>query len=127
MQLTSAYPAVQMVKCCPSKEHIEQDQEDKHQEEKVTLLHGFALFELVIGSLLLVEQPPKAFLGNALRPRWILDDKHERQAFRSSIGADFAKQKEMKEQGRVRDLSPGRLRLLGQLGKKRSQFKHKSV
>ncbi|CAJ1371706.1 unnamed protein product [Effrenium voratum] len=35
------------------------------------------------------------------KKRWILDDKHERQAFRSSIGADFAKQKEMKEQGRM--------------------------
>lgn len=35
------------------------------------------------------------------KKRWILDDKHERQAFRSSFGADFAKQKEMKEQGRM--------------------------
>eukprot|EP00931_Biecheleriopsis_adriatica_P029163 TRINITY_DN17358_c0_g2_i1.p1 TRINITY_DN17358_c0_g2~~TRINITY_DN17358_c0_g2_i1.p1 ORF type:complete len:2291 (+),score=504.51 TRINITY_DN17358_c0_g2_i1:620-6874(+) len=33
--------------------------------------------------------------------RWLLDDKHERQAFRSSIGADFAKQKELKEAGKV--------------------------
>lgn len=35
------------------------------------------------------------------KKKWILDDKHERQAFRSSFGADFAKQKEMKEQGRM--------------------------
>merc|ERR1719487_1714889 len=33
--------------------------------------------------------------------KWILDDKHERQAFRSATGAEFAKQKEMKEQGAV--------------------------
>eukprot|EP00440_Ansanella_granifera_P030441 gb/GFBE01033071.1/.p1 GENE.gb/GFBE01033071.1/~~gb/GFBE01033071.1/.p1 ORF type:complete len:2256 (+),score=522.78 gb/GFBE01033071.1/:1-6768(+) len=33
--------------------------------------------------------------------RWLLDDKHERQAFRSSIGADFAKQKELREAGKV--------------------------
>ncbi|CAK9004205.1 unnamed protein product [Durusdinium trenchii] len=35
------------------------------------------------------------------KKKWILDDKHERQAFRSSFGKDFAKQKEMKEQGRM--------------------------
>eukprot|EP00930_Biecheleria_cincta_P031240 TRINITY_DN21698_c0_g1_i1.p1 TRINITY_DN21698_c0_g1~~TRINITY_DN21698_c0_g1_i1.p1 ORF type:complete len:2245 (+),score=433.56 TRINITY_DN21698_c0_g1_i1:107-6841(+) len=33
--------------------------------------------------------------------RWLLDDKHERQAFRSSVGAAFAKQKEMQEAGKV--------------------------
>merc|ERR1719159_1829951 len=33
--------------------------------------------------------------------KFLLDDKHEKQAFRSTTGAEFAKQKELREQGAV--------------------------
>jgi hypothetical protein len=35
------------------------------------------------------------------KKKWILDDKHERQAFRSNFGEAFARQKELKEQGTI--------------------------
>jgi len=35
------------------------------------------------------------------RRRFLLDDKHEKQAFRSAVGADFAKAKEQREQGQA--------------------------
>jgi hypothetical protein len=40
--------------------------------------------------------------GSTGGPRkFLLDDKHEKQAFRSTTGAEFAKQKELREQGAV--------------------------